>query len=153
LLMTTDNQPVRVGLAAALVLITLAAAAALVPVYGFEGAIAAHAIARITILVASLVVVSRVLKVALPVVELLRITTVALLGLALVAPILVVSSGIGGQFIAGSVYAAVCLAGSVLLRLWTTADVRTLTPLVERFPSLRSLHRLMGKRARHAPGE
>lgn len=139
MLMTTDRQSVRVALAISAVLLTLAAAMAFVPRYGFEGALAAHAIARVTIFITGLIIVVRMFKVVLPYAEFLRTAAAACVGLALAASVLFVSTSVTGQLVAGAAYGLGCVVGSLLLRVWTTNDIRLLGELAGRFPRLRFL--------------
>jgi O-antigen/teichoic acid export membrane protein len=148
LLTTTDNPSVRVALALSHVLITLLASIALVPRYGFQGALAAHALGRLSITVVSVVVASRYLKLRFPYLDLVRMLGAAAVGLGLALLILLVTTSLTAQFIAGVVYGLGCIAGSVWLRAWTTSDVQILSSVAQRLPRLRGIEQWLAARAR-----
>ncbi len=148
LLTTTDNPSVRVALALCHMLITLLASIALVPRYGFEGAIAAHALGRISITIVSVVVASRYLKLRFPYRDLVRMLGAAAVGLSLALLILFVTTSLTAQFFAGVAYGLGCIVGSVWLRVWTTTDVQMLSSVAQRLPRLRGLEQWLAARAR-----
>jgi O-antigen/teichoic acid export membrane protein len=136
LLMTTDRMGVRVSLSVGVVVLTLAAAALLVPRYGFFGALAAHAIAQSIIFFTGMAVIVNLLKVQLPYGQLARTIAAAAGGLCSAGLVLSVSHGLAGQFVAGIAYAAGCLAGSVMMGVWSAKDVQLIIDLLKRWPSM-----------------
>lgn len=135
-LMTTDRQWLRVGLAASGWVITLAAAALFVPKFGFEGAIASHAISRSIIFVASIAIVARTSSINLPYADFARALAAGAVGTALAAGVLAVSSNLAAQFLAGAVYGLGCIGGSLLFGVWTSRDIGLLSQLARQLPWL-----------------
>jgi O-antigen/teichoic acid export membrane protein len=149
-LMTTDRQWLRVGLAASAWIITLTAAALLVPEFGFVGAIAAHAISRSIIFSASIVIVARTSSINLPYVDFARALAAGAVGTALAAGVLLVSSNLAAQFVAGAVYGLGCIGGSVLFGVWTTRDVGLFAQIAAKLPWLSRLFDGLKRRVRDA---
>ena len=133
ILTTTDNQAARVGAAAFLLVSTLVLSVVLIPAYGFLGALAAHAIARIAYFFVSLGVASRLLHFTLPYGALLRSTAASAVGAACAAIVLLGSTSLMAQIVAGVCYVLGCLLASVWLRVWSREDIHFLTPLADRF--------------------
>ena len=148
LLTTTDTPSVRVTLALFHVSITFLASIALVPRYGFEGALAAHAFGRISITIVSVVVASRYLKLSFPYLDLVRMLGAAAVGFGMAGLILLITTSLTAQFFAGVAYGLGCIAASVWFRVWTTSDVRILSSVAQRVPRLRSLEKWLAARAR-----
>lgn len=148
LLVTTDRQSLRVVLAGAGLLLTVVGAAILVPAYGFEGALAAHAVTRLAIFAASVVLIMRLFDISMPIAGFLNTIGTAALGAALAAGILTTSSSLLAQFIAGAVYGFVCVAGSFLLRVWTAGDLQVLSEVAARIPKLHTIFGLIVRYAR-----
>lgn len=149
-LMTTDRQWLRVGLAASAWIITLAAAALFVPEFGFVGAIAAHAISRSIIFAVSIVFVARTSSIKLPYADFARALAAGAVGIALAAGVLLVSSNLVAQFVAGAVYGLGCIGGSVLFGVWTTRDVGLFAQIAAKLPWLSRLFDGLKRRVRDA---
>ncbi len=147
LLSTTDHQKLRAYLAMFWIAVVTLACVTLIPAYGFEGALAAHALSRVvvfTVIVAGLVIR---MKIPLPYRELGRMLLTALAALVLPALIVWLVPGLLAQFVAGAVYGAGCLLLSVVMGVWTRADVSVVRSLSER---IRPLARLATWLERHA---
>lgn len=136
LLMTSDRQAVRVALAAAALLLTLVTAAALVPLFGFEGALGAHALARALIFATAVLIVTRTFKFALPYASLLRISAAAGIGVLFAGAVLLVSTSLPAQVIAGVAYVLGCTGASLPFGVWTKGDLKILSEFAERLPWL-----------------
>lgn len=150
LLATSDHQYVRVVLSAGYFLITLVLAILFIPAFGFEGALAAHATARMTGFVVSVVIISRLLQFHLPYIELLRMVAAAGVGLLLALGVLLVSDSLQAHVVAGLAYCAGCIAGSLMFRVWTTSDVSTFQVVSNRLPTLKPIERALAGIARPA---
>jgi len=148
LLTTTDRQMLRVTLALSSLVITLIAAYALIPSFGFEGALASHAIARVAIFVASTVIITRFFGIQLPFSSFMRTIAAAAIAAGLAMMVLTYSSGITGQLVAGAIYGLACICSSVVFGVWTTHDVSTLHHFTNRLPGLRPLERVLTRFAR-----
>jgi O-antigen/teichoic acid export membrane protein len=149
-LLTTDRQRLRAALAFTALLLTLAAAAVLVPQYGLEGAIGAHAFSRATIFIAGIAIVARSTKAALPYAEFMRTLAAAGVGIVLAGCVLLVSSNLLAQIVAGLAYGIGCIGGSVLLSVWTKSDVRNFSSFADRQPWLGNVYRWIERLARGA---
>lgn len=150
MLMTTDRQSIRVGLAVIALLLTIGAAFVLVPRYGYEGALGAHALARFVIFAASLAMIPRIFQIPLPYAEFLRSMGCAVVGAVLAASVLLVSTSLTAQFLAGAVYALGCIASSLPLGVWTANDVRVIAEIAGRIPRLRPALQWLERHAREA---
>lgn len=130
LLMATDRMHTRVIICGVAVVVTFAAAAYFVPRFGFEGALAAHAIAQALIFAMAIAVVVWMYKVQLPYGDLLRTVAAAGVGAALAGCVLMFSTDIPAQLVAGAVYGFGCVLGSLLVGIWKKSDVEILSDLV-----------------------
>lgn len=136
LLSTTDNQRLRAGFAVMAVSISAIAAIALIPKYGLEGAVIAHAVSRGIIIVAMVAGISRVMALELPKRELYRLTFAALaagvpaVALSLIWPEWWVS------VLASIFYAILFVTGTIWLRAWKAKDIIQLAGLMQRYPRL-----------------
>lgn len=139
MLSTTDNQSVRVKAGVLYVVITAIAALALIPHYGLLGAVAAHAISRITGCLAVGTVLVRTLKVELPYAEILRLFIAAAIGLAAAALVLLLDGGPIGQIGAGVAYSVAYLGSTIPLRLWREQDIRIVSLIAARLPVIRGI--------------
>lgn len=136
LLSTTDHQRVRAGVAVGSVLISAIAAFALVPKFGLAGAVLSFAISSLLIYVAVCVGIVKVFSVSLPWHELGRLGLAATVASFAAATLWWFSNSLVTQFIAGLVFAAIYLTGTVLFRAWRADDYVQLRPLARRFPRL-----------------
>lgn len=136
LLSTTDNQRVRAVLAVVSVIVSAAAAFALVPAYGLLGAVAAHALSRIIVFGISLRVVLSLTGVHLPTAAVFRTVGAAVGAGALAALLLAWNRSHGWQLAAGLVYALSYVLLSLRLRVWSSADLAALANFARRLPLL-----------------
>ncbi|TDK28506.1 hypothetical protein E2F46_01045 [Luteimonas aestuarii] len=137
LLSTTDNQRLRVGYVLLSILITATCAVLLIPRYGLNGAVAAHAASEVLVTVLMVIGISRLLKLRMPWRELSRLVACALLALAFaLVPLLVGGVTIWTELAAALVYAAVFIAGTVAMRAWRAVDVESLDAFLQRYPFL-----------------
>jgi O-antigen/teichoic acid export membrane protein len=137
LLSTTDNQRLRVGYVLLSIVLTAGFAIALIPTYGLAGAVAAHAISEVLVFVLMIIGISRLLKLQVPWRELSRMAVCALAAtLFALAPLLVWGIDIWTELAAAVIYAAVFIAGTVLLRAWRALDVHSLVAFLQRYPLL-----------------
>jgi O-antigen/teichoic acid export membrane protein len=136
LLSTTDHQRVRAGVAVGSVLISAIAAFALVPRFGLVGAVLSYAISSSVIYVAVCVGIVKVFSVSLPWHELGRLGLAAVAAIFASAAVWWLSNSLLMQFVAGMVFAAVYLTGTVFFRAWRPDDYVQLRPLARRFPRL-----------------
>ena len=148
LLITTDRQTLRVALAISSLTITIVTAYALIPHYGFEGALASHFIARVTIFIASAVIITRFFGIRLPYNSFVRTLAAASIAACLAAAVLFYSRSIPAQLVAGAVYGLSCICGSVAFGVWTKHDVSTLHHFTNRLPGLRLFEQILMRFAR-----
>ena len=141
LLSTTDHQRVRAFAAASSVGLSALAAVLLVPRYGLNGAIIAHAVSSVLIFVLICAGIVRIFSVSLPWRELVRLLGAALLAAAASTACRWIGSHVALELLAGIVYGLVFIIASFALRAWKPADIESLMPLAKRFPRL--LGRLM----------
>ncbi|MBA4110145.1 MAG: hypothetical protein C0487_11195 [Leptothrix sp. (in: Bacteria)] len=136
LLSTTDHQKLRAGVSMLSLLVSAVASIALVPKFGLAGAVAAHAITRGLVLLIMGAGLMQMLKITLPVRELLRLVGAALIAVLLILPILWASNTPLMQFAAGLVYLFAFMTATVLLRAWQAKDAQLLLSLVEKKPAI-----------------
>jgi len=141
LLSTTDHQRIRAYVALMSVVLSIVVAVLLVPTYGLDGAVLAHAGSSVVIFLLIGVGIVRVFKVSLPWRELSRLLLAATAAAAVAAACYWAGGGLWTQFIGGLLYAIVFIAGSVGFRAWRADDIEQLMPLAERFP--RALGRVL----------
>lgn len=136
----TDNQRVRAGEATLSVTLSAVMAFWLVPKYGLNGAIAAHAISTGLVFVYVLTALRIVLKVSLPWGDLMRTSAAALLSLAIGAGLSWASNhALWAQLVAGILFLPLYLAATLLFRSWTQADLMLFDKLTSRIPALQTL--------------
>lgn len=150
LLMSNDRQSVRVILAVCAVFLTLVSAIALVPSYGFEGALTAHAVSRMLIFIAGLVIIVRLFEIKLPYLPLLGLLASSLVGLLFAVLILLYSTSLIAQLFAGAVYAIGCVCASLLFKVWKANDIKILTDFTKRIPQLQAIIEFLARHARLA---
>ncbi|CAH0349986.1 hypothetical protein AQB9606_01347 [Aquabacterium sp. CECT 9606] len=136
LLSTTDHQKLRAGVSMLSLVVSMVASIALVPKFGLAGAVAAHAITRVLVLLIMGAGLMQMLKITLPVRELLRLAAAALAAVLLVLPVLWVANTPLMQFAAGLVYLFAFLTATVLFKAWQAKDAQLLLSLVERKPGI-----------------
>ncbi|GAA0715600.1 lipopolysaccharide biosynthesis protein [Dokdonella soli] len=138
-LSTTDNQKARVAASVLYVVVTAVTAFSLVPVYGLMGAIWAHVLSRSIVTLAIAIGTTRMLRIRLPYAEIARLLGAAACGALAALPVLLVSSNLVAQFIAGIVYATAYAGSSVLLRAWHQRDLQLIGSVATRIPMLRAI--------------
>ncbi|MGA9421322.1 MAG: lipopolysaccharide biosynthesis protein, partial [Rhodanobacteraceae bacterium] len=122
LLSTTDNQRLRAGFSIVSIAATVIAAIALIPKYGLIGAVLAHAISRLAVVVFTTSSIVRIMHLRLPWRELGRLLLAAVLAALLGAATLMVAPGKWVGFAAGLVYALTYVGATVALRAWRATD-------------------------------
>ena len=151
LLSTTDNQRLRVGYVLFSVVSVAVLSVLLIPRYGLNGAVAAHAISEVLIFTLMATGVSRLLKLRVPWRELGRMVACALVAIAVaVVPMLVGGTNFWTELAAGLIYAAVFVLGTVVIRAWRADDVQHLGAMLQRYPGLAG--RMQGRLQRWADG-
>ena len=121
-LTTTDHQRARAVIAVASVVLSAAAAFALVPRFGLIGAVAAHALSTLAIHALTVGLVNRIMETRLPLRELALQFGSAVVAGTVAWTVVAVTPGITGQWLAGIAYALVLPAASIIARAWTGAD-------------------------------
>jgi O-antigen/teichoic acid export membrane protein len=151
LLSTTDNQHLRVGYVLFSILSVGILSVLLIPRYGLNGAVAAHAISEVLIFTMMATGVSRLLKLRVPWRELGRMLLCALAAIAIaLVPMLLGGINPWTELAAGLIYAVVFVLGTVVMRAWRAGDVHHLDVLLQRYPALAG--RLQGRLQRWADG-
>jgi O-antigen/teichoic acid export membrane protein len=135
-LSTTDHQKLRAGVSILAVIVSAITACILVPLYGLAGAVAAHAISRVLVLLIMGTGLVRMLHVTFPVRELLRLMASALGAALLVLPLLWISSSPWMQFCGGLVYLVAFVTATMQLRAWQAKDGQLLLSLIQRKPQV-----------------
>lgn len=135
LLSTTDNQRLRAGFSFLSIVLGTLAAVALVPTWGLFGAVAAHALSRISVFTITLAGIVRLMHLRLPWREITRLCASAVLAFALAMAIVVLLPGLWSSAIAGAVYVGAYVCGTALLRAWKRGDAETLLGLFDRLPA------------------
>src|SRR5690606_28711188 len=107
LLSTTDNQKMRASISLLSVLISAVAAFALVPTYGLNGAVISFAVTQVLIVGIMALLIRRYQKVSLPFQAMFRLLCASALGALAVLPLLLWSTELWMQVVAGPVYVAV----------------------------------------------
>ena len=149
LLATTDQHRARLVFAAVSILTAGVAAFVLIPRYGFEGALAAHALSKLLTLVVILGWLTRRLRMPIPYRSMMRMAFAG--ALALVPPALLlwlVSDGLVAQAVAGVLFAIGLLLASVWVRVWTPKDLSVVRMASARFSFLARLALWLEGRAR-----
>jgi O-antigen/teichoic acid export membrane protein len=142
LLSTTDRQRSRATLVAAQIAVTVLFAAALIPHYGFIGAIAAHAVSRLLGFALVFGWVSRMYSAKPPIRELLRLLLAAGLAAAAAWGCLTLIHDLIGFALAAFVYVLLFVPLSLFARCWTRSDLALIARLLERHtPNARRLRR------------
>ncbi|AKJ29879.1 oligosaccharide flippase family protein [Caldimonas brevitalea] len=150
LLSTTDNQRVRAGVAVFSVVFSAVTALLLVPRFGIIGAVVAHAISSVVVLVVVALLVVRTLKIQLPLADVGRMLLAAAGGAALALPIALLAPGLLGRLAAGVVYAVAYIACSLFLRVWYTRDMAVIGSVAQRITFLRGVPALLERWSRPA---
>jgi O-antigen/teichoic acid export membrane protein len=135
-LSTTDNQNLRAIALMLYVVVTAIMAIALVPTYGLHGAVWAHVLSRSIACTAIAATVVFMFKIQLPYAELARLLAAAGCGALVAALVLLVSSGIIAQGIAGILYAITYTGATLLLRVWHPRDLGMVGMVTNRVPML-----------------
>ncbi len=152
LLSTTDNQRLRAGFSFLSIVLGTLAAVALVPTWGLFGAVAAHALSRVSVFVITLVGIVRLMHLRLPWREIGRLCASAVLAFALAAAIVAWRPGMVSSAIAGAIYIVVYIGGTAVLRAWKRSDADTLIGLLDRLPApLRRARPTLERWARRLP--
>jgi O-antigen/teichoic acid export membrane protein len=132
LLSTTDRQRNRAILVVVQVLITVAIAVAIIPRFGFMGALIAHATSRLLGFTLMFFWVSRMFATKPPVRLLLRILLAAVIAVAAAWLTATLVPGWIGQLLAAAIHVVVLLPLTVILRCWTRADFAKVHGLLQR---------------------
>jgi O-antigen/teichoic acid export membrane protein len=136
LLSTTDNQRIRAYVAVLSVGLSIIAAVLLVPRFGLDGAVVAHAVSSAVIFLLIGVGIVKVFSVSLPWRELARLCLAAVIASAVAAGCFWIDAGLVMQFVGGLLYALVFIASTFAFKAWKEEDVAQLMPLADRFPKL-----------------
>lgn len=136
LMSTTDNQRLRAAFATSHLVVSVAAAVALIPPYGLDGAVVGYVAARLVLYVIGLVVVVRMMAVRLPWRQLggiflacaLSATAAGLPVLAFPGPWIAVPAGL--------LFAGLFVAASPYLGVWKEKDLRLVLSLGEQHPRI-----------------
>jgi O-antigen/teichoic acid export membrane protein len=136
LLSTTDHQRIRAFVAALSVGLSALAAVLLVPRYGLTGAVLAHALSSALIFLLIGVGIVKVFSVSLPWRELSRLTLAAVVATAAASACQWIGSNLALEFLAGLVYGLVFIGATFAFKAWKPADIASLMPLAERFPTV-----------------
>ncbi|MDE2400755.1 MAG: oligosaccharide flippase family protein [Burkholderiales bacterium] len=134
LLSTTDHQKLRAGVSMLSVVVSAIASLILVPLYGLSGAVLAHAVTRILVLIIMGGGLIRMLHITLPTRELMRLMAAAACATLAIAPLLWISMSAWMQFFAGALYVFAFIAATVALRAWQAKDAQLILTLLERKP-------------------
>ncbi len=134
LLSTTDKQHVRAGVAITSVLVSAAMAFLLVPRFGLNGAVIAHAVSSSIIYIAICVGMVKAFSVTLPLRELSRLFLAAAVAAVPSGALLWLGSSVFLQFFAGVVFVVFYLVGTLVFRAWRPDDIARLNPLARRYP-------------------
>lgn len=134
LLSTTDNQKMRASISLLSVLISAVAAFALVPTYGLNGAVISFAVTQVLIVGIMALLIRRYQKVSLPFQAMFRLLCASALGALAVLPLLLWSTELWMQVVAGPVYVAVFIAATFWLRAWRHKDAALLLTVLEARP-------------------
>jgi O-antigen/teichoic acid export membrane protein len=139
LLTTTEHQSLRAAESIFTLAVSLAAALWLVPLYGLNGAMAAHVLSTSASFLFSLVCVRLVLHVPMPYGDMARLSAAALCawGVAMGLPALLHNTAT--ELMAGVLYVLVYAFCTLLFRVWNQHDVALLGTLSNRVPQLRWL--------------
>jgi O-antigen/teichoic acid export membrane protein len=141
LLSTTDKQHVRAGVAITSVLVSAAMAILLVPRFGLNGAVIAHAVSSSVIYIAICVGMVKAFSVTLPLRELSRLFLAAAVAAVPSGALLWLGSSVFLQFFAGVAFVVFYLVGTLVFRAWRPDDIARLNPLARRYP--RTLGRVL----------
>jgi O-antigen/teichoic acid export membrane protein len=133
LLSTTDRQRSRAVLVAVQVAVTVLFAAVLVPIYGFIGAILAHAVSRLLGFALVFGWVSHMYSVKSPIRQLLRLLLAAGLAAAAAWGCLTLIHGLIGYALAAVVYVLLLIPLSLIARCWTPTDLALIARLLDRY--------------------
>jgi O-antigen/teichoic acid export membrane protein len=136
LLSTTDHQKLRAGMAAASVGISALTSVLLVPAYGLKGAVIAHAVTRVLVVLIMGGGITRMLAVTLPLRDIARLLGCAMLAALCTLPLLWLSTSVWMQFAAGIVYVLAFIPATMWLKAWHAKDAHMLVALLERKPAL-----------------
>src|SRR5690606_5502862 len=150
LLSTTDNQRMRVVFACLSLVVTAGFAFTLVPAWGLTGAVVSHAASRLLIFVLVAVMITRRLSLHVPWRELGRLAGCALLAGALAFGLVMALPGLWTELVAGVLFAALYVAGTVAFGAWRASDVGHVLEVLQRYPSIHG--RVSGMLQRWAAG-
>jgi len=150
LLSTTDNQRMRVVFACLSLVVTAGFAFTLVPAWGLTGAVVSHAASRLLIFVLVAVMITRRLSLHVPWREFGSLAGCALLAGALAFGLVVALPGLWTELVAGVLFAALYVAGTVAFGAWRASDVGHVLEVLQRYPSIHG--RVSGMLQRWAAG-
>ncbi|WP_313927399.1 oligosaccharide flippase family protein [Pseudoxanthomonas sp.] len=151
LLSTTDNQHLRVGYVLFSILSVGVLSVLLIPRYGLNGAVAAHAISEVLIFTLMATGVSRLLMLRVPWRELGRMLLCALMAIAVaLVPMLMGGINPWTELAGGLIYGLVFVLGTVVMRAWRAGDIQHVDALLQRYPALAG--RMQGRLQRWADG-
>lgn len=145
LLTITDNQRLRAAEAVFAVVTSAGMALWLVPTHGLEGAIYAHMASTLAVFLFTFGCVWWVLRMPLPLGELMRMSAAALSAAALCfgALSLTETPTLLHQLLAGLLYVVLYLLSTLIFRVWNQNDIVLLDQLGQRVPALRRLALLL----------
>jgi O-antigen/teichoic acid export membrane protein len=145
-LITIDQQRLRVMLTVAAVAVSAALAFVLVPRYGLAGAVAGHVAARAVVFVTGLALTSLQLRMRLPWRDLGKLATAAAIAALVAWGVLQLDANRWMGLAAAMVYAAVFGAGALLLGAWQREDLAMFAALSERYPRVGLMMARLGLR-------
>lgn len=135
-LITTDNQRLRVVLTLLAVLVAVALAFALVPRFGLAGAVAGHVAARVVMFATVVAITLRTTRMRLPWALLGRQFAAAAAAGACAAAVMSLAPGHWIGLPAAAVYGVVLFVCSLAFRAWREQDLALLGSLADRYPRI-----------------
>ncbi|MDQ5896582.1 MAG: hypothetical protein QG612_668 [Pseudomonadota bacterium] len=145
LLTVTDNQRLRAAEAGFAIVASAGMALWLVPTHGLDGAIYAHMVSTLAVFCFTFVCVRRVLRMPLPVGDLLRMNAAAVSAALLCFGVLSLSPApsVWHQLLVGVLYLIVYLIATLVFKVWNQNDLAMMQKIGQRVPALQRLVFLM----------
>jgi O-antigen/teichoic acid export membrane protein len=135
LLSTTDNQKLRAAFATVSLATSIIAAIILVPRYGLIGAVVAHGLSRLALLLAGLAMIQFVTKAKLPWTILMRLAVVAIAAAAAGQIVAWLIPDTTGWVLACTVFAVLYVMLARQSGFWLAKDARVVDSVLTRLPS------------------
>ena len=151
LLTVTDNQRLRAAESGFAIVVSAGMALWLVPTHGLQGAIYAHMLSTTAVFLFTFACVRVVLKMPLPLGDLLRMSASALCAFALSMGALALTEHPTPMhhLLVGVLYVLTYLAGTLVFKVWNQHDLAMLGQLGQRVPAFKRLAFLLVPWARH----